>query len=33
MPDEHQGAAPLAWESADLLALTAFVAFQSRGCR
>ena len=28
---EHQGAAPLAWESADLLALTAFVAFQSRG--
>jgi L-cysteine S-thiosulfotransferase len=30
---EHQGAAPLAWESADLLALTAFVAFQSRGLR
>jgi L-cysteine S-thiosulfotransferase len=28
---EHQGAAPLAWESADLLALTAFVAHQSRG--
>ena len=28
---EHQGAEPLAWESADLLALTAFVAFQSRG--
>jgi sulfur-oxidizing protein SoxA len=28
---EHQGAAPLAWESADLLALTAFVAYQSRG--
>ena len=28
---QHQGAEPLAWESADLLALTAFVAFQSRG--
>jgi sulfur-oxidizing protein SoxA len=28
---EHQGAAPLAWESADLLALTALVAYQSRG--
>src|SRR6266404_1856990 len=28
---EHQGAEPLAWESADLLALTAFVAHQSRG--
>jgi L-cysteine S-thiosulfotransferase len=28
---EHQGAAPFAWESADLLALTAFVAHQSRG--
>jgi sulfur-oxidizing protein SoxA len=28
---EHQGAEPLAWESADLLALTALVAFQSRG--
>ena len=28
---EHQGAEPLAWESADLLALTAFVAYQSRG--
>ncbi len=27
----HQGAEPLAWESADLLALTAFVAHQSRG--
>jgi L-cysteine S-thiosulfotransferase len=28
---EHQGAEPFAWESADLLALTAFVAYQSRG--
>jgi L-cysteine S-thiosulfotransferase len=28
---EHQGAEPLAWESEDLLALTAFVARQSRG--
>ena len=28
---EHQGAAPLAWESGDLLALTAYVAHQSRG--
>ena len=28
---EHQGAAPFAAESADLLALTAFVAYQSRG--
>jgi sulfur-oxidizing protein SoxA len=28
---EHQGAEPLAWESPDLLALTAFVAYQSRG--
>jgi L-cysteine S-thiosulfotransferase len=28
---ERQGAEPLAWESADLLALTAFVAYQSRG--
>ena len=28
---EHQGAAPLAWESGELLALTAFVAHQSRG--
>jgi len=28
---EHQGAAPLTWESSDLLALSAFVAFQSRG--
>ena len=28
---EHQGAEPLAWESDDLLALTAFVARQSRG--
>jgi sulfur-oxidizing protein SoxA len=28
---EQQSAAPLEWESADLLALTAFVAFQSRG--
>ena len=28
---QHQGAEPLAWESADLLALTAFVAHQSRG--
>src|SRR5438445_12375642 len=28
---QHQGAEPLAWESADLLALSAFVAFQSRG--
>jgi sulfur-oxidizing protein SoxA len=28
---EHQGAEPLAWESEELLALTAFVAFQSRG--
>ena len=28
---EHQGAAPFAWESEDLLALTAFVAYQSRG--
>jgi len=27
---QHQGADPLAWESADLLALTAFVAHQSR---
>jgi sulfur-oxidizing protein SoxA len=30
---EQQSAAPLEWESADLLALTAFVAFQSRGLR
>ncbi|WP_378972343.1 sulfur oxidation c-type cytochrome SoxA [Methylobacterium komagatae] len=28
---EHQGAEPLAYESPDLLALTAFVAAQSRG--
>jgi L-cysteine S-thiosulfotransferase len=28
---EHQKAEPLAWESSDLLALTAFVARQSRG--
>jgi sulfur-oxidizing protein SoxA len=28
---EHQRAEPLAWESEDLLALTAFVARQSRG--
>ena len=28
---EQQGAEPFAWESADLLALTAFVAHQSRG--
>jgi sulfur-oxidizing protein SoxA len=28
---EHQRAEPLAWESGDLLALTAFVARQSRG--
>jgi sulfur-oxidizing protein SoxA len=28
---EHQGAEPLTWESDDLLALTAFVAHQSRG--
>src|SRR5882724_13716095 len=28
---EHQGAEPLAWESPDLLALTALVAHQSRG--
>jgi sulfur-oxidizing protein SoxA len=28
---EHQSAEPLAWESDDLLALTAFVARQSRG--
>ncbi len=28
---ERQQAEPLAWESADLLALTAFAAFQSRG--
>lgn len=28
---EHQKAEPLAWESEDLLALTAFVAHQSRG--
>jgi sulfur-oxidizing protein SoxA len=28
---EHQGAEPLAWESEDLLALTAFVARQSHG--
>jgi L-cysteine S-thiosulfotransferase len=28
---DHQGAAPLAWESADLLALTTYVAHQSRG--
>jgi L-cysteine S-thiosulfotransferase len=28
---EHQGAEPLAWESPDLLALTAYVAYQSRG--
>ncbi len=28
---QHQGAEPLVWESADLLALTAFVAHQSRG--
>jgi L-cysteine S-thiosulfotransferase len=28
---EHQKAEPLAWESAELLALTAFVAHQSRG--
>jgi len=28
---EHQGAAPLTWESGDLLALTAFIAHQSRG--
>lgn len=29
--DEHQRAQPFAWESAELLALTAFVAHQSRG--
>jgi sulfur-oxidizing protein SoxA len=28
---EHQGAEPLGWESEDLLALTTFVAHQSRG--
>lgn len=28
---EHQGGEPLAWESQELLALTAFVAYQSRG--
>jgi L-cysteine S-thiosulfotransferase len=28
---EHQVAEPFAWESEDLLALTAFVAYQSRG--
>jgi L-cysteine S-thiosulfotransferase len=28
----RQQAEPLAWESAELLALTAFVAHQSRGC-
>lgn len=28
---EHQSAEPLAWESEGLLALTAFVAYQSRG--
>ena len=28
---EHQRAEPFAWESEDLLALTAFVAYQSRG--
>jgi len=28
--NEHQGAEPLAWESEELLALTAFVAYQSR---
>jgi sulfur-oxidizing protein SoxA len=28
---QQQGAAPLAWESQELLALTAYVAFQSRG--
>jgi sulfur-oxidizing protein SoxA len=28
---QHQGAEPLAWESPDLLALTALVAHQSRG--
>jgi L-cysteine S-thiosulfotransferase len=28
---EHQGVEPLAWESADLLALTVYVAHQSRG--
>jgi L-cysteine S-thiosulfotransferase len=28
---EHQKAEPMAWESGDLLALTAFVAHQSRG--
>jgi sulfur-oxidizing protein SoxA len=28
---EHQGAELLVWESADLLALTAYVAYQSRG--
>jgi L-cysteine S-thiosulfotransferase len=28
---DHQGAGALAWESGDLLALTAFVAHQSRG--
>src|SRR5690348_408595 len=28
---ERQQAEPLAWESSDLLALTAFVAYQSRG--
>ena len=28
---EHQVAEPFAWESEDLLALTAFVAHQSRG--
>jgi sulfur-oxidizing protein SoxA len=30
---EHQGAAPLVAQSDDLLALTAFVARQSAGCR
>ena len=28
---EHQGAAPLAWESRELLALSAYVGMQSRG--
>jgi L-cysteine S-thiosulfotransferase len=28
---DHEHAAPFAWESEDLLALTAFIAYQSRG--
>ena len=30
---EHQGAVPFAWESEELLALTAFVALSRAGCR